>query len=103
MTKKEFLKEKIFYDLTNLNTGFDSASIEYFSSKDFKIVLERVKKQKIGIHGIETWKNENFFEADGIDDPFNYKAQQRVFEKHQKMDDNLLYSATYFISENNHD
>jgi hypothetical protein len=99
VTKEEFLKEKIFYNLTNLNTGFDRASIEYFSPEDFKIVLDRVKKEKIGIHGIETWKNENFFEADGINDAFNYQAQQRVFEKNQKMDDNLLYSATYFIPE----
>ena len=53
LKKEEFLKSKIFFGLENLNNGFDSESIYYFSESDFEIVLNRVEKNGIGIYGIE--------------------------------------------------
>ena len=32
----KFLEQHIFYDLENLNDGFDSESIKYFNKKDFE-------------------------------------------------------------------
>jgi hypothetical protein len=59
MTKQEYLKKNVFYGLTNLNNGFDAAGIKYYSERDFAIVLDRVKNLRLGVTGIEPWKNGN--------------------------------------------
>jgi len=60
MDKEEFLKEKVYYGLTNLNDGFDSPQIWYFNKADFEILLDRVEKLKMGICGIECWPDKRF-------------------------------------------
>src|SRR5690606_22829953 len=61
MKELEYLKSNIFYGLKNLNNGFDSESIYYFSESDFEIVLDRVEKNGLGIYGIEPWLNDDFY------------------------------------------
>ena len=61
--KYNFLERNVFKGLTNLNDGFDTETIKYFSEADFKIVLERVEKLNITIHGIEPWKDGEFFDV----------------------------------------
>ena len=38
--EEEFLEKYVFYDLEDLNDGFDSPSIKYFSKDDFEKILE---------------------------------------------------------------
>lgn len=63
MNKSNYLKTNIFYGLKNLNNGFDLESIYYFSESDFEIVLNRVKENRVIIHGIEPWLNEGFYDV----------------------------------------
>lgn len=53
--KEKFLDQHVFYDLTDLNDGFDETTIKYFSEKDFKKVLDRAEYFEIEIYGIESW------------------------------------------------
>lgn len=99
--KDAFLDSYVFCGLKNLNTGFDVASIKYFSEKDFAIVLQRVKDLGLGVYGIEPWKNESFFAVETYEDyatsctdPAWYMT---AFENFKKLRLNLKYSASYHI------
>jgi len=59
----EYLKTNVFNGLENLNYGFDSESIYYFSESDFEIVLDRFEKSGIAIFGIEPWLNGDFYDV----------------------------------------
>ncbi len=100
-TKNEYLDKNIFYGLTNLNDGFDSPSIKYFSAQDFEIILNRVKQLGLGILGIEPWKNGEFYSVtiyeDETNDPTDSKWYRNAFENFRKEDEALQYAATYFI------
>ena len=58
--KMKFIKQRIEFGLKDYNTGFDVASISYFSLKDFYKILERCKQMDIGVFGIEPWPNGEF-------------------------------------------
>ena len=47
MKELEYLKTNVFNGLENLNDGFDSEDIFYFSESDFEIVLNRVEKTEL--------------------------------------------------------
>lgn len=99
--KQDFLNKYIFQGLTDLNDGFDIKAICYFSEADFKIVLERVEKMKIGIYGIEPWLNGAFYDAEGYEaythDPTDSNWYRQAFEEFVSKKENLCYSATYYI------
>ena len=99
--KRTYLDKHIFYGLTNLNNGFDALLIKYFSAKDFQIVLDRVKKSKLGIIGIEPWKDGKFYDVATYetvtDDPSDSTWYMKAFEDFKKADKYLLYAATYHI------
>lgn len=58
--EKLFLDQHIFYDLTDLNSGFDVDVIKYFSKSDFEKVMDRIQHFDISIYGIEPWPNGEF-------------------------------------------
>ena len=99
----EYLKANIFYGLENLNNGFDSEEIFYFSVSDFELVLDRVEANGLGILGIEPWLDGDFY---GVrvheqinakpNDPNWYRDAFSEFKKKQK---DLMYAATYQIPE----
>lgn len=98
--KQLFLKKHIFKDLKNINDGFDSPTIYYFSKEDFKTVLERIEALGLGVVGIEPWKNGHFFDVlthddFGIENPINPKWYWQAFQKFVEMNENLQYAATY--------
>ena len=100
-TKREYLNKSVFYGLENLNTGFDAKSIKYFSENDFKIILERVEKLKIAIHGIEPWKDDKFYDVLTFEDfdkessnPDWYNEAFNVFLARERY---LMYAASYDI------
>lgn len=100
----QFLKNNVFNGLKNLNDGFDVKSIYYFSESDFKIVLDRVEKNKIAIFGIEPWFNEELYDVltfenynTSASDPKWYK---KAFNRFKKRKNNLLYSASYRVPKN---
>merc|ERR1712232_1375795 len=53
--KEQFLADRIFHGLRDLNTGFDAPAIKYFSKEDFEIVLQRAEEHRVWITGIEPW------------------------------------------------
>ena len=101
--KKEqnYLEKYIFYGLTDLNDGFDAKGIKYFSEPDFSIVLERVKQLGLGIFGIESWKDGEFYGVETYEefanDPTDASWYLNSFERFIKSGDLIQYSATYFI------
>jgi len=100
MTKHEFLDEYIFKGLKNLNNGFDVEAIKYFSLKDFEVVLSRVEKYGLLIHGIEPWKDGDFYDC-WIQEHYNNDTWYKDVFQHcldTKLD--VDYSASYGIPEN---
>lgn len=103
MEKLEYLRTKVFFGLENLNNGFDSESIYYFSAIDFQIVLDRVEKLGLGIMGIEPWLNGEFYDVYVFED-FNTiatdsKWYRQAFLEFNKLGKALQYAASYEISE----
>ena len=98
--ERKYLDTNIFYDLLNLNTGFDSPNIKYFSEADFEIVLDRVQRNGIGIWGIEPWQHGEFYEVTccrETDDPTDPAWYFQAFQDLKMMREILDYSATYSI------
>lgn len=103
MEKTEFLTKNIFLNLENLNDGFNSEAILYFSESDFEIVLKRIEKLGIGIYAIEPWLEGKFF-AVKENETYRKKATdpkwyKKAFSQFKKQQANLQYSATYKVSE----
>jgi len=97
----EYLKTNVFNGLENLNDGFDTESIYYFSESDFEIVLDRVEKNGISIFGIEPWLNGDFYDVlsfedckTGANDP---KWYRKAFSEFKNRGKNLMYSASYKV------
>lgn len=102
--RSSLLDKHIFFDLTNLNNGFDSAGIKYFSASDFRIVLDRIEVFRFGLLGIETWLNGEMYDVLGPDD-YQLDAKDPswynpAFQKFVKTKLPLVYSATYDIPKN---
>ena len=100
--KLEYLKKNVFFGLKNMNDGFDSMSIYYFSESDFEIVINRVEKYGIGILGIEPWLNGEFYDVKVAEDyeaePTDSKWYRKAFvEFKNTTGKNLLYAASYEI------
>ncbi len=99
--ERKYLDKHIFVGLKNLNTGFDSPTIIYFSETDFQIVLERVKQNGLGIYGIEPWKNGEFFDVtvceDFGKDPNDSNWYLQAFQDFKDTGESLQYAATYSI------
>ncbi len=99
--EQKFLEHYVFQGLKNLNNGFDSKCIYYFSKEDFEIVLNRVEFFKIGILGVEPWPdgsyrttllvNDSEYQAD---DPQWYRA---AFKQLLDMGITSHFSASYFV------
>ncbi|AYN05591.1 hypothetical protein [Flavobacterium sp. 140616W15] len=101
MDKLDYLIEHVFVGLENLNDGFDSESIYYFSEDDFEIVLDRIEKLGIEILGIEPWKNGEFYDVLNPDN-FNFDLEwyRKAFIKFKESGENLQYAASYKIPTN---
>lgn len=99
--KESFLETNLFYGLNNLNDGFDIINIKYFSATEFEIVLNRVEQLNIGIYGIESWKDGEFYDVLTCEDfskgPTDPKWYKMAFEKFKLFDSNLLFSASYYV------
>ncbi len=97
----EYLKSNVFNGLENLNNGFDSATIFYFTESDFEIVLDRVEKNGIAIYGIEPWLNGDFYDVltfeDYYTDANDPKWYRKAFSEFKNRRENLLYSASYQV------
>ena len=101
--KKEidFLDSHVFVGLRNLNDGFDSPDIKYFSAHDFEIVIQRVKTLGLGIYGIEPWKDGDFYgvqvHEQVTEDPTDPNWYEGAFQEFKSSGEKLLYAATYHI------
>ena len=99
--QEKYLDKHVFYGLTNLNDGFDASGIKYFKEEDFATVLERVKKLKLGINGIEPWKNGEFYDVVTFEmvttEPTDSNWYEQVFANFKEADSNLQYAATYYV------
>ena len=96
-----FLDKHIFQGLTNLNDGFDSESIKYFSELEFEVVLKRVEEFGLGIYGIEPWLSGEYYDV-YIHEDYNLDSKdpkwyKSAFEKFKKEEKKLQYSASYEV------
>lgn len=99
--EEQFMKEKIFSNLTDLNTGFDAVRISYFTEEEFDIVLQRIEHYKIDVYGIEPFLDNEFYDVAcheeyhvGANNPLWYRTAFDKFRKEQK---GLQYAASYNI------
>ncbi|WCO00287.1 hypothetical protein [Psychroserpens ponticola] len=99
--ESQYLKTNVFNGLENLNDGFDSESIYYFSESDFEIVLGRVEKNEIAIFGIEPWLNGDFYDVLSYEDyktvANDPKWYRKAFTEFKNREKNLMYSASYQV------
>jgi hypothetical protein len=99
--EKQYLEKNIFVGLKNLNTGFDSPAIYYFSEIDFQIVLERVQYNGLGIYGIEPWQDGEFFDVANYEvSGKNYMDPEwyfNAFQNFKSTGEKLQYAATYYV------
>ncbi|MCG8236516.1 hypothetical protein G1L02_05630 [Tenacibaculum finnmarkense] len=97
----EYLKTNVFKELENVNDGFDSEWIYYFSESDFQIVLNRVKKLGIGITGIQPCIDGGFYVPAVVEfyDTFSADSKwyQEAFNNFKITKKNLKYSASYVV------
>lgn len=96
---KQFLDQHIFYDLINLNDGFDSEDIKYFSKEDFEKVLDRAEFFRLEIYGIEPWQNRQFSGVRTYDEygvaSDNPKWYRKAFEQFLEEGVTNYFSASY--------
>lgn len=102
MTKEQYLEKNIYNGLTNLNTGFDSPSIRYFSQIEFKILLEKVEKQNISIYGIEPFDSDLDYFDTKVHEQYNKKANDPewyngAFEEFVSLEEELIYAASFHV------
>jgi hypothetical protein len=99
--EKLFLDQHIFYDLNDLNDGFDVESIRYFNQYDFMKVLDRVEFFGLEIFGIEPWPNKQFGGVK-VYDEYNMSANDQkwyrsAFNSFIKEGINDYFSASYGV------
>lgn len=97
MTEKEFLELNVFYDLDNVNEGYDDDSIWHFCADDFKIVMERAESLNLRMLGIECWEKEEekftkYYEDYNVDN-WHRKAFDELVEGHSP----CIYTATFDV------
>jgi hypothetical protein len=99
--QRPYLDEHIFYGLTDLNTGFDALTIKYFSKEEFRTVLERVEKAGVGIHGIEPWREGEYYDVWTCSDLYSESTDPAwywlAFEDFASRGVELQYSASYYV------
>ncbi len=95
--KNTYLENNVYHGLTNLNCGFDAETIYYFSADDFAVVLKRVQELGLGIHGIEPWRDGEYFGVETTNDPTNPDWYLGCFERFKKLNLPLQYAASYLV------
>jgi len=99
--KDRFLRKHVFHGLSDQNDGFDSPAIAHFTAEEFAVVLERVRTLGLSIHGIEVFRNEDFYTATVPDeekeDPRDPAWYFNAFARLKAKADDLLYSASFDV------
>jgi hypothetical protein len=99
--EQNFLSEYVFVGLSNLNDGFDTKQIKYFSYKDFMLVIDRCEKLNICIYGIEPWLNGEFYDVKSNDDfglqVCDSKWYRLAMLEFEKEGHSLQYAASYNV------
>lgn len=102
--KTKYLEKNVFYGLQNLNTGWDSPSIYYFSEPEFKTVLDRVEQLELGIYGIEPWDlDHHYFDTKTYEDYSENSTDpnwyNKAFNEFKEAKVKLHYAASYYVPE----
>ena len=102
-SKLEYLEKNLFYELVNLNTGFDNLNLRFFSATDFLIVMKRCKGLGIGIYGMESWsmhkkvligaKYYEQFKTYPYDGKWYFNAYNQLLDNEKE----IMFTATNYI------
>ena len=99
--EKIFLENYVYFDLVDLNDGFDAQTIRYFTAQDFAIILRRVQLLHIGIYGIEPWHRGFYFDVRVHEqysaDPFDPTWYWKAFNELRRANADLQFSASYVV------
>lgn len=100
ITEEEFLDKFIFYDLENLNDGFDHPSIKFFNEYDFEFVMDRAEDYNLTILGIECWVQKQYKTVKYMEDYEGMRNWHRQGYKDLRKEGYRCYfAATYDIPE----
>ena len=103
MNTWEFLDLYIFKDLKNVNDGFDTEDVIYFSQEDFEVILSRVERYGLGIYGIECWRDGEFYDVsvyeNKTNDPGDSSWYRKAFEQFVESNRGMQYNASFFVPE----
>jgi hypothetical protein len=92
--KQEYLKSHVFYDLKGHH-------IQGWTEEEFKIILKRVEKLKLGVYGIDPTFKRNHFGVEVCElygmESTNPKWYWAAFEEFKKHNKDLEYCATYHV------
>jgi len=102
MEQADFLEQKIFIDLKNVNDGFDKKEIKHFSEWDFEVLLQRAEHFGLGIYTIECWHDGQVVDIANHED-FNKKATdplwyKKAFLTFKTRQSGLSFCGTYKVS-----
>src|SRR5690606_20643039 len=94
---QEFLELNVFYDLRNLNTGYDSDMLWHFSADDFRTVMDRAEGLGMQVLGIECWEKEEekftkYFEDYRVD-KWHRQAYDELLNQHSP----CVFTATFDV------
>ena len=102
MEQAEFLEQKVFIDLKNVNDGFDESANPHFNEWDFAIVLQRAEYFGLGIYEIQAWLDGTLYDMEihehfkkKATDPSWYQKALTTFTTQQK---GLTFTASYKVS-----
>ena len=102
MEQTEFLAQKVFTDLKNVNDGFDQAENLHFNEWDFAIILDRCEYFGIGIYEIQAWLDGVLYDK-AVHERFKKKATDATWYKKALLtfttrQTGLTFTASYKVS-----
>lgn len=98
MTEEQFLDKFVFYELENMNDGFDAPLIRYFAEDDFETVMDRIEELSINILGIECWVQKKFRNVKYKEDyPGAENWHRKAYKDMRREGFTCYFSATYDI------
>ncbi len=101
MTQEDFLEQKVFIGLTSINKDKKTKDL-YFSEEDFSKILEKAEYFGVSIYDIKTTLEGKEFKAINHE-AFRKKATdakwyKREFDNLKRLQEGLLYAASYKVS-----
>jgi len=91
-----FLRQRVFYGLSDLNTGYDSPLISHFNGDDFSQVVDRCEPLGVRIIGVEVFLNRIVLLNVEISPEYGYEWVRRLIHSYRSQS-NVSFAASYDV------